>query len=100
MLKSFEEYGYVIKDGVLCFVRGPFSQWYCGFPEHEDFPFLINDLRFKTCEQFMMYSKAYVFNDEGSKIAILTEPAPKINQEQGRFIKNFDQKTWDEEKFD
>lgn len=50
---------------------------------------------YSSAEQYMMAKKALLFNDEEIYQNIMSEKSPKIIQELGRKIKNFDQKTWD-----
>ena len=73
---------------------GTFSQWY-----KSDFvdPDGIN---FNCAEQYMMYRKAKLFNDEKIAQQILNESNPKNIKALGRKIKNFNQEVWDENKFD
>jgi ribA/ribD-fused uncharacterized protein len=73
------------------FYSGPFSQWH-----HS--PFKYHGLDFSCCEQFMMVSKALLFNDQVSAEAILKEKQPSSQKSLGRSIKNFNEKIWDENK--
>lgn len=49
---------------------------------------------FATSEQYFMYMKAIIFNDEESAKKILDEINPKEAKKLGRKIKNFDDNIW------
>ena len=75
------------------------SQWY-------DCTFKAEILRsqekvvFHTAEQFMMASKALLFDDMETYGKIMNESNPSAYKKLGRLVKNFDPKRWDEVKFD
>ena len=71
---------------------GAFSQWY-----ESDF-ISIDDIKFTCAEQYMMYQKAMLFNDQEIAQEILNEINPKNIKALGRKIKYFDQKLWDDKK--
>lgn len=52
-------------------------------------------ITYTTCEQYMMYHKAILFNDLDTAIKILSESDPKAQKALGRLVKNFDAPTWD-----
>jgi len=64
------------------------SQWYLS-------NFMIGDLTFNCCEQWMMYSKAKLFGDIEIATKILNETDPKRHKELGRLVSNFDPVKWD-----
>jgi ribA/ribD-fused uncharacterized protein len=64
------------------------SQWY---PSR----FVINNIEFNCCEQWMMYNKAKIFGDIEIASKILQETDPKIHKELGRKVQNFDVVKWD-----
>lgn len=70
------------------FSTGPFSQWYESL-------FIINGTLFNCCEQFMMASKALVFNDMESYHKIMSSLSPAEHKRLGRLVKNFDKTKWD-----
>ena len=73
----------------LVFWGGVFSQWSLhGFE--------VYGKQFQTAEQYMMYMKAKLFNDEDIANQILRCTDPKEAKSLGRKVKNFDQKIWDE----
>lgn len=81
-------------DTHIYFQRGILSQW----PTYNMLAKLTKDgeyMAFNCCEQYMMASKAILFNDSDSLLKILDEDAPKRQRELGRKIKNFDQYKWD-----
>lgn len=69
-----------------------FSQWY-------DAPFECDGCLFKTAEHFMMAEKAKLFGDMQKISEILKADNPGKAKALGRSINNFDQKIWDEKKF-
>jgi ribA/ribD-fused uncharacterized protein len=97
-MKTFEEYGYVIKDGVLAFQRGPLSQWFGGY-KSQNSDFIWNGVTYNCTEQFMMAEKARVFEDLDTLSEILEEKDPRKQKALGRKVKNFDHLAWDLEKF-
>lgn len=69
------------------FWSGPFSQWYKA-------PFIIDGRKFNTCEQWMMWNKAMLFNDTETAEAILKTSDPRQQKALGRAVKNFDDAKW------
>jgi ribA/ribD-fused uncharacterized protein len=55
---------------------------------------------FSCVEQLMMYDKAGLFDDNETAKKILKAKHPKQYKELGRQVKNFDQKLWDDMKYD
>jgi len=66
-----------------------FSNWY-------ERPFVVKGQTFVTGEQFMMYSKAMLFNDAEVAKKILLTSDPAEQKKLGRQVKGFVQDTWDE----
>jgi ribA/ribD-fused uncharacterized protein len=58
----------------------------------------FENIKYNCSEQYMMAKKAKLFQDEKSYILIMDELNPKIQQDLGRLISNFDQRVWDEQK--
>lgn len=75
------------------FWGGEFSNWY---PSE----FTVDDVTFNCGEQFMMYQKAILFNDQEIASKILEESHPAYQKAFGRKVKNFDPKMWDSVKYD
>ncbi|WCN36333.1 NADAR family protein [Aneurinibacillus uraniidurans] len=69
--------------------KSPFSQWYPG-------TFCVNNIVFNCAEQYMMYQKAKLFNDETIAQKILQTKSPNEQKKLGRKVKNFDQKKWEQ----
>lgn len=69
------------------FWGGPFSQW-------AKSPFRIDGITFNTCEQYMMYKKAMLFNDATTAQAIMANSNPREQKMLGRAVKNFDDTVW------
>ncbi|CAF1469387.1 unnamed protein product [Rotaria sordida] len=55
-----------------------------------------NDLTFHCSEQYMMYHKAKLFNDNNIAQKILGAGTPDKCKALGRSVENFDQQTWHE----
>jgi ribA/ribD-fused uncharacterized protein len=82
-----------IKDGFVFFWKGIFSQW-------RKTPFIESGIAYQTAEHWMMAEKARLFGDNASANAILADPSPKQAQAFGRKVRGFDQRRWDEKRFD
>ena len=67
---------------------GFMSQWY-------ESDFTINNIKFNTCEKYMMYQKAVLFNDIENMNNILLLNDPSKIKKMGRKVKNFNQEKWD-----
>ena len=65
------------------------SQWYPS-------PFKIKGINYHTAEHWMMASKARLFSDNNSLDIILASTDPKTAKAQGRKVKNFDPKIWND----
>jgi len=70
------------------FIRGVFSQWHATSLE-------LEGRRFATAEQWMMFSKSVVFDDDARAKAILGTADPAEQKRQGQLVAGFDQATWD-----
>lgn len=73
------------------FWGGPLSQWYGS-------SFIYDEIYFNCCEQFMMYYKAKLFNDEINAKKILNSTSPKEIKHLGRKVKDFKDSEWDKVK--
>lgn len=73
------------------FFRDKIAQWnLTSFKE--------NEIEFNCAEQYMMYQKALLFNDKETALLILKETSPKLQQDLGRVVKNFNNEIWDKNK--
>jgi ribA/ribD-fused uncharacterized protein len=70
-----------------------FSQWYPS-------PFTVDGTDYKTAEHWMMAQKAILFGDKEIADKILKAEKPGEVKELGRKIKDFDEKMWDERKYE
>lgn len=61
--------------------------------------FMIDGNTFNCVEQYMMYKKAMLFNDSAVANDILAETKPNKMKSYGRRVKNFDNKVWNNEKY-
>jgi ribA/ribD-fused uncharacterized protein len=66
------------------------SQWYHSPFRNPSDPTII----FQTAEQYMMYSKAILFNDLPIATEILETTIPKEQKALGRAVKGFEPKVW------
>jgi len=98
MLKTQEEYGYVVKNGILAFQRGPLSQWYGGFKSQDSTFTMGSDIEYNCTEQWMMAMKAKTFKDEETYKLIMSTNDPREQKAAGRRVKNFNQKIWNSKK--
>lgn len=68
------------------------SQWFdCGFE--------VSGVHYHTAEQYMMASKALLFNDSEIYKEIMSASDPKSYKNLGRKIKGFDAAVWDSHKY-
>ncbi|OJJ20387.1 GTP cyclohydrolase [marine bacterium AO1-C] len=67
--------------------RSPFSQWHPS-------DFTLDNITFNCAEQYMMYKKATLFEDEQIAEQILLTKKPRDQKELGRRVRNFDSETW------
>lgn len=74
------------------------SNWFpCKFTEERD----GKKLEFFNSEQYFMYEKAITFGDREIAIQILLKGKnPKTAKALGRKVKNYDDKVWDEKRYD
>lgn len=114
-----EDFGYVVKNNLCLFTRGPLSQWWGGF-KNQTGGFSIHSINpvfnihpdiyewclkydqlldINCCEQWMMLNKAALFGDVESFEKILNEKSPSKQKDLGRTVKGFQQEVWDVEKF-
>ena len=100
-----EEYGYVVKNNVCLFQKGPLSQWWGGFRgQSSNFsqnggPFIESCKEvFTSAEQWMMSAKAVIMGDEDVMNTIHTLRSPSKIKEAGRSIRGFDPVLWDKHK--
>lgn len=71
--------------------NGIFSQWYIA-------DMTIDGRKFFCCEQYMMWSKAILFNDNIAAEKIMQAKTPGEIKKLGREVRNFDQEIWDKNK--
>jgi len=67
--------------------HSPFSQWYMGH-------FEVENKQFNCAEQYMMYGKATLFEDEEIAQKILKAQHPREQKKLGRKVRNFDSIIW------
>ena len=115
-----EDFGYVVKNNLCLFQKGPLSNWYGAwegqnggfkankrlgghsFREANDYFELVYPsglIHYNCCEQWMMAQKAMLFHDLESLKKIMMTSQPSQQKALGRKVKNYDQQTWDDEKF-
>ncbi|CAG2247029.1 K09935 [Mytilus edulis] len=80
--KALEQYEFFWKS------RSPFSQWY-------EIEFTIDGITFNSAEQYMMYSKAMLFEDEDIAYDVLKESDPREQKRFGRLVRNFNLQLWE-----
>lgn len=71
--------------------KGCLSQWY---------PFTFEGTAFATAEHYMMWRKAVLFDDRATAAAILAAAHPRQARDLGRRARDFDQATWEAQRFD
>lgn len=86
---EMEDLKQMLVEKFTFFWRGVFSQWHpCKF--------VIDNMTFNCAEQWMMYSKAKLFDDNETIAAIMATDDPKTQKRLGRQVKNFDIDAWNE----
>lgn len=63
------------------------SNWYSS-------DFTVDNIRFCSVEQYMMYQKAVIFNDEDTADKIMNETEPSAIKKYGREISGYDDIIW------
>lgn len=98
---AYDNYSFIlgeherVTETHVYFVRGPFSQWaYSPFYDES------TDSHFVNCEQFMMARKAITFNDQETLELIMKGTNPKNIKDLGRLVKNYNESTWSDIRFD
>ena len=62
--------------------------------------FVVDGIGYASAEHYMMAEKARLFGDEESRARILAAPAPATAKALGRKVRGFDEKLWEERRFD
>jgi ribA/ribD-fused uncharacterized protein len=75
------------RDGFVLFWSGWPSNW---FPS----TFVVDGVLFNCGEQWMMWSKAKLFDDAAMMKAILAEPSPREQKALGRQVSGYDDDKW------
>ena len=83
MAKANEEFTYFWGS------ESPFSQWHKSI-------FTLDGITFNCAEQYMMYQKAVVFDDQNMATKILHTKDPGMQKKLGRQVQNFDVEVWNE----
>ena len=55
---------------------------------------MLDGKKFNTAEQYMMYSKAKLFDDEEIAEKIMATSNPRVQKSLGRQVRNFDANVW------
>ena len=74
------------------FWGGYFSNWYV-------LDFIVDGITYNCGEQYMMYQKALTFNDTETANKIMEEIVPSEQKKLGRKVKNFNEKIWNQVKY-
>ena len=77
-----------------------FSQWNSKKEPNKDYQFIDEkNIKYSSCEQYMMYQKAILFKDYDIAKEVLSLKDVKKIKALGRKVKNFDSNIWDKHKF-
>ena len=79
----------MITDKYVFFWNGVCSQWHAS-------EFEIDGKKYTCAEQYMMYKKALLFEDEEVANAIMRTNSPKEQKALGRKVRGFDKDKWEE----
>jgi ribA/ribD-fused uncharacterized protein len=77
----------VNKEKFILFYTGVFSQWHPS-------KFVVNNVGYSHCEQYMMASKARLFDDREALRRIMSSNDPRSQKAIGRQVKGFDEGKW------
>lgn len=92
---KIEDFGYVVRNGILAFQKGPFSNFWGAFQGQGAQPQIsISEGDFNCNEQYYMWQKAKYFKDEETAKKILEAKNPRVQKELGRQVANFREKWW------
>lgn len=80
-----------ILDKYIFFLNGPLCQWFKSDMKEDG-------ILFNCCEQYMMYHKAMLFNDEETASKILLSSEPREQKSFGRQVKNFNEIVWESQR--
>ncbi len=84
-----EKHQMLMTPEFVFFWHGPFSQWHPS-------PFTHNGTNFANAEQWMMFRKATLFDDDLIAEQIMRTSSPAECKRLGRQIKDFDENVWRE----
>lgn len=103
-MKTFEEYGYIVKNGVLAFQRGPLSNFWGSYKnqgKQPQFSFKIGIMTvdFICNEQFYMMCKAAHFKDFECILKLSCEQKAQNHQKLGQEVAGFDAEEWNRVKY-
>ena len=76
-----------MEEHFFFFWDGPFGQWY-------ESDFVIDGITYNTAEQYMMASKALMFEDQAMLEAIMETSCPSVQKSLGRKVAGFVQERW------
>ena len=84
---------------IICFHKpeepnGFLSNWYMSSFSDDEYR------EFSSAEQYMMYRKAVLFGDDETARQVMVLSSPAEIKALGRLVKGFDQKLWDENKYE
>jgi ribA/ribD-fused uncharacterized protein len=77
---------------ITFFWKGPLSQWHPS--QFKTFDSALMQIMFANAEQYMMYQKAILFNDQSIAKQILATSSPRKCKELGRQIAGFNNDVW------
>lgn len=89
-----------ITDTHVYFLSGPFSQWYKSKFIATNYNDSSIENKFVTAEQYMMFTKAIVFDDNETAQKILKTSSPKLVKDLGRQVNNYKEEIWSSIRFD
>jgi len=78
----------MITEKYVFFWNGVFSQWYPS-------KFIIEEVEYNCCEQYMMARKAKLFGDNDAYCEIMKSKEPAYQKQIGRQVKGFEKNEWE-----
>lgn len=92
MKSTLSAHGILVRGNFALFWGGCFSNWYKS-------PFELDGIKFSCVEQYMMFSKALMFNDAKSLELIMNTNDPKKQKAYGRAVTGYIDAKWNKAKY-
>lgn len=93
---KIDNFGYIVRNGILAFQRGPFSNFYGAYSNQGKQPQIKTIFgEFNCNEQYYMWEKATFFFDLKTAEKIKEAKDPRVQKQLGREVAGFNSEKWD-----